>query len=168
MALRMMSELPDDAPTPFARPGMLSWTMAPKVPVSVPRVILQTSNAPRSIHMTKPNAKRLSETVPEPHVIPAPDLIYQLTWSWVDDPRWQEQLRAFVVALIAIKRPPSSPGGSLQRLLPRMLEQIFERLPYRELEYPLRRKVVRQALQPFVDEALRVAAAEQAAGRPRY
>ena len=33
MVLRMMSELPDDAPTPFARPGMLSWTVAPKLPV---------------------------------------------------------------------------------------------------------------------------------------
>lgn len=168
MALLPMLELPHDAPTPFVRPGMLSWTVAPRARVSVPHVMLQTSNAQRSIHRMKPNTKKLSETVPEPHVIPTPDLIYQLGWSWVDDPRWQEQLRAFVVALIAIKRPPSSPGGSLQRLLPRMLEQIFERLPYRELEYPLRRKVVRQALQPFVDEALRVAAAEQAAGRPRY
>ena len=168
MALLMMLELPHDAPTPFVRPGMLSWTVAPRARVSVPHVILRRSNAERSIHRMKPKRKRLSETVPEPHVIPTPDLIYQLAWRWVDDPRWQEQLRAFVVALIAIKRPPSSPGGSLQRLLPRMLEQIFERLPYRELEYPLRRKVVRQALQPFVDEALRVAAAEQAAGRPRY
>ena len=30
MAMRIMPELEDDAPTPFARPGLLSWTRAPK------------------------------------------------------------------------------------------------------------------------------------------
>lgn len=33
MVLHILSELPDDAPTPFVRPGFLSWTVAPKVPV---------------------------------------------------------------------------------------------------------------------------------------
>lgn len=33
MVLHIMSELPDDAPTPFVRPGLMSWTVAPQVPV---------------------------------------------------------------------------------------------------------------------------------------
>ena len=33
MVLHILSELPDDAPTPFVRPGLMSWTVAPKVPV---------------------------------------------------------------------------------------------------------------------------------------
>jgi hypothetical protein len=70
MVLRWMPELADDAPTPFVRPGLLSWTVAPRVPVSVPHTTLQTSDAPRSVHMTGPDTERLSETASEPNIIP--------------------------------------------------------------------------------------------------
>ncbi len=69
MALLPMLELPHDAPTPFVRPGMLSWTVAPQVPVSVPPTTLVTSDAPRIVHMTRPNTERLSETASEPKII---------------------------------------------------------------------------------------------------
>jgi len=116
--------------------------------------------------MTRRKPETLSETVPEPHIIPSKNLTWALTNRWLDDAQWQPHWRALVHAMVAIKRPPSYPGGSPQRLVPRLLEEIFDRTPYRAREYPLRRKVVRQALQPFVDEALRVAAREHAAGRP--
>ncbi len=116
--------------------------------------------------MTQRKLERLSETVPEPHIIPSRNLLWYLTNRWLDDPRWQPHWRALVHAMVAIKRPPSWPGGSPQRLLPRLLEEIFEQQPWRARDYLLRRRVVRQALQPFVDEALRAAAAEHAAGRP--
>ncbi len=31
MAIRIMPELADDAPTPFVRPGLMSWTVANRV-----------------------------------------------------------------------------------------------------------------------------------------
>ena len=39
--------------------------------------------------MTQRKLERLSETVPEPHIIPSRDLLWYLTNRWLDDAQWQ-------------------------------------------------------------------------------
>ena len=58
MALRIMPELADDAPTPFDRPGLMSWTTA------------RRPNLPEGKTMTEPSdfrtsAKRLVDDLPD-------------------------------------------------------------------------------------------------------
>ena len=55
----------------------------------------------RSREMTRRQPARLSDMVPEPHIIPSRDLLWYLTNRWLDDPRWQPYWRALVAAMVA-------------------------------------------------------------------